>query len=128
MQQAADRAVAFATSAPADDFVVFSRICDRWSLTTDQQMVLLGSPSRSTFFKWRKEGGSLSQDTKERISLVVTIFKALEILFTDPERSDSWVKRPNAYFDGKPALEVMLRGAMRDLYEVRAYVDAQRGG
>lgn len=128
MPQAADRVVASATSAPADEFLVFSRICDSWKLTADQQMVLLGSPSRSTFFKWRKEGGSLSQDTRERISHIVSIYKALEILFTDPERSDGWMREPNAYFDGRSALDVMLAGAMRDIYEVRAYVDAQRGG
>jgi uncharacterized protein (DUF2384 family) len=115
-------------SESPDEFGVFSKICEHWSLTTDQQMILLGSPARSTFFKWKKEGSALSQDTRERISHIISIFKALEILFTDPNRADGWLRRPNSYFEGKAAIDVMLGGTMRDIYEVRAYVDAQRGG
>lgn len=128
MPAEADQATGRMPGAPADEFAVFSRICDLWALTSEQQMTLLGSPARSTYFKWKKEGGALSQDTKERISHVVSIYKALEILFTHPDLSDGWLRRSNAYFGGKSALDSMLRGGMRDLYEVRTYVDAQRGG
>jgi len=120
-------------SAPSNpdhdsELAAFFKVCDRWSLTADQQIVLLGSPARSTFFKWKKERAALSQDTRERISHVISIYKALEILFTDPTRSDGWIRRPNIYFNGKTALDVLLGGTMRDIYEVRTYVDAQRGG
>jgi len=36
--------------------------------------------------------------------------------------------RPNDFFDGESALEVMLRGGMADILAVRQYLDAQRGG
>ena len=107
---------------------VFFALTDEWALSTDQQIRLLGSPARSTFFKWKKEGGLISGDTLERISHLVSIYKALNILFPDPERATSWLKKPNKYFDGLSALDVMLDGKLTDIYRVRAYVDAQRGG
>ena len=57
----------------------FLRIAVAWGLTADQQIVLLGSPARSTFFKWKKEGGALPRDTLERISHVFGIYKCLNL-------------------------------------------------
>ena len=37
----------------------FSNLAEDWGLNTDEQITLLGSPGRSTFFKWKKEGGNL---------------------------------------------------------------------
>jgi uncharacterized protein (DUF2384 family) len=107
---------------------MFFKIADLWSLSTDQQIVLLGSPGRSTFFKWKKEGGILSTDTQERISHVVSIFKALQILFENAKQADGWLHRPNRYWDGRSGIDVMLEGKLTDIYQVRAYLDAQRGG
>lgn len=106
----------------------FSRIADRWRLSTDDQIKLLGSPGRSTFFKWKKEGGSLPPDTVERLSHMLSIWKALRILFTIDERGEEWIRKPNEFFDGASALDIMLQGGVVDIYKVRQYLDAQRGG
>ena len=106
----------------------FFRISELWSLTIDQQITLLGSPARSTIYKWKKEGGLLSADTEERISHLVSIYKALQILVPDTNSADTWIQRPNKYFDGRSALSVMLDGRLTDIYAVRTYLDAQRGG
>jgi uncharacterized protein (DUF2384 family) len=106
----------------------FFAIAEKWGLSTDEQLKLLGSPGRSTFFKWKKDGGALPKDTLERISHILSIYKCLEILFTIPDRADSWIKRPNEYFDDMSALTVMLGGQVVDIYRVRQYLDAQRGG
>jgi hypothetical protein len=108
---------------------VFTPIADAWGLSTDEQMRLLGSPPRSTFFKWKKDGGGLPRDTVERISHLLTIWKSLEILHTDPSLSDSWLRKPNEFFNGASALDVMLEeGNFSDIVRVRQYLDAQRGG
>ena len=107
---------------------VFFRISELWSLTIDQQITLLGSPARSTIYKWKKEGGLLSADTEERISHLVSIYKALQIIVPEAKAADTWVHRPNQYFGGRSALDVMLDGKMTDIYAVRTYLDAQRGG
>lgn len=105
----------------------FLEITGRWGLSTDEQIILLGSPARSTFFKWKKEGGALPRDTLERISHVFNIFKNLEILFPDPQISDGWVRKPNRAWGQRTALERILDGSLSDLYEVRRYLDAKRG-
>jgi hypothetical protein len=109
----------------------FFRIAEAWQLSTDQARTLLGDPPRSTFFAWKKTGvGPLSRDTLERISYILGIYKALQILLPEPAAADAWVRRPNSapLFAGKPALERMLSGNVADLYVVRKYLDAWRGG
>jgi hypothetical protein len=65
----------------------------------------------------------------ERISYVLGIYKALQILLPDATRADAWVRQPNTAtpFGGRSALERMLGGNVGDLYAVREYLDAQRG-
>lgn len=117
------------TVAPSPHgFAAFFALSKTWRLNTDQQITLLGSPARSTYFKWKKEGGLMSPDTGERISHLLSIFKALQILFPDPDHADAWLRRSNHFFEGRSALEVMLGGKLMDIHSVRAYLDAQRGG
>jgi hypothetical protein len=107
----------------------FFRVMDLWGATNEQAQVLLGSPSRSTFFAWKKgEGGALSRDAFERISYVLGIYKALQILFADEARADAWVSKPNEAFGGSSALDRMVAGNISDLHAVRAYLDHARGG
>lgn len=108
----------------------FFRIADLWKLTTDEQMVLLGQATRSTFFNWKKSPApTLPQDTLERISYILGIYKALQILLPNETAADEWVKRPNTapLFGGRSALDRMLSGHVVDLFIVRQYLDAQRG-
>ena len=110
----------------------FFRIATLWDLDTTQERTLLGHPPSSTFFKWKKapQAANVSRDVLERISYVLGIFKALEILFPDPARADAWLRRGNdaPLFGGRSALERMLSGNVADLFVVRQYLDAQRGG
>lgn len=105
----------------------FTAIAEAWSIGNDDQIKLLGSPGRSTFFKWKKEGGALPRDAVERISHLVSIYKALQILVPNEDAADKWVQQPNKYFSGRSALDVMLGGDVVDIYRVRQYLDAQRG-
>jgi hypothetical protein len=108
----------------------FFRLATKWGLTAEQERVLLGSPGRSTYFRWKKDqAGALPKDALERISYLLGIYKALHILFPRDEQADGWVKRPNAapLFGGRTALDRMLGGQVGDLYLVRQYLDAQCG-
>jgi hypothetical protein len=110
----------------------FFNIARDWGLNTDAQMVLLGTPGRSTFFKWKSapETADLKRDTLERLSYLLGIYKALQILLPDTAAADAWVKKPNSapLFGGQSALERMLGGNVADLVAVRHYLDARRGG
>jgi hypothetical protein len=107
----------------------FFQIVAEWDLDTAQQMALLGLPSRTTFFRWKKAApSSLPPDTLERLSHVFGIYKSLQILLP-PDAAATWIHRPNdaPLFEGRPALELMSRG-VAGLFLVRAYLDAERGG
>ncbi len=121
------------STAAADGAVAlraFARIAELWHLTIVEQLQLLGLSSRSTYFKWRKDPQArVPRDTLERISYLLGIYKALQVLLPDTRAADEWVRRPNeaAPFGGRSALDRMLSGNVSDLYEVRQYLDAQRG-
>ena len=129
------RAAALPAVAPRRDLNgpalrAFFNITRLWGLGAEQERLLLGNPGRSTFFRWKRDlDGALSQDTLERISYLLGIWKALQILFPEPAQADAWVKRPNdaPLFAGQSALQRMLGGQVADLYVVRQYLDAQRG-
>lgn len=135
-------AIASPAAAPAPNFdrkrlsgpglEAFFNIANLWKLSTDEQMKLLGISARSTFYKWKSAPyeTTLPKDTLERISYILGIYKALQILFPDHTLADEWIKEPNeaSIFGGRSALERMLSGNVADLYVVRQYLDAERGG
>jgi len=101
---------------------------DAWQVRDADAQVLLGKPSRTTFYAWKKgEGGKLSHDTLERVSYVLGIYKGLQLLFSNPGQADGWMKKPNAAFGGRSALEHALGGRVVDLAQVRQYLDFVRG-
>ena len=109
----------------------FARIASLWGLSIDEQLTLLGAPPRSTFFAWRKtpERANLSRDTLERISNILGIYKALQILFAD-KLADEWVSLPNTnqIFGGRTPLAHMLGGGLLAMQTTRQLLDARRGG
>ena len=107
----------------------FFEITKKWGLSTDEAGTLLGQPGRSTLYNWRsgKVGEVVhSLDLGARISYVLGIFKALEIIYQRPEMADAWVRKPNDAFGGQSALDRMLAGQIVDLAEVRQYLDSVR--
>lgn len=107
----------------------FFRLAGEWGLPAADQLVLLGQPSRRTFYRWRAgEVATLPADTLERISVLLGIYKALAILLPVRERAMRWVKSGNSAFGGRSALDVMRQGRVDDLYQVRRHLDGWRGG
>jgi hypothetical protein len=119
-------------AAPDRDAVAlraFFRLAELWGLNMEQARLLLGRPSRATMYNWKAgKARTVPHDTLRRISYLLGIYKALQILYQDPQLADSWIRRPNAAFGGQSALERMLAGDVADLAAVRAHLDAARGG
>ncbi len=108
----------------------FFGLAEQWKLRVTDQRKLLGDPPESTFYKWKRERDAApGRDVIERISYLLGIWKALQILFPDTTQADAWLHKPNqaALFGGHSALQRMLSGNVADLYVVRQYLDAQRG-
>lgn len=116
------------TEAPSRQALVgFFRIMDLWGVGNAEARRLLGSPPQRTFFEWK--GGRarrLPEDVLRRIGYVAGIYKALQIIYSDPALADGWVRRPNRFFGEQTPLERMAAGDVTDLAAVRAYVDAAR--
>lgn len=111
-------------------FRTFYRIAELWRLSVEEQMKLLGMTSRSTYYKWRTDPPrKLTPDLLERLSYLFGIYKDLQVLLPDPRAADAWIRRPNQAppFGGRSALDRLLSGHVADLYEVRRYLDAERG-
>lgn len=104
---------------------------ERWELSADEAMTLLGRPARSTFYRWKRgETFSITADLLERLSHIIGIVQALTTLFPDPARAAAWIRRPNdaPVFGGRPALERLLAGGVSDLFVVRQYLAAEAAG
>jgi uncharacterized protein (DUF2384 family) len=98
-----------------------------WGVNDERGSVILDLPRR-TYARWKAgEIGRISRDGQARLSILMGIHKALRTIFREPTRAYAWVKAPNAAFQGRSAVEVMLGGEMTDLMRVRRYVDAERG-
>ncbi len=99
-----------------------------WGLGDEQACALLGGIGARTYARWKTgDLGRVNVDLQTRLSNLIGINKALRLLFDAPERAYGWVKRPNAAFQGKSALDIMLAGQLTDLMRVRRYLDTQRG-
>lgn len=112
-------------------FRVFMNVADAWQLNVAERTCLLGDIAESTYHKWRTgKIGELSRDQLERLSLLLGIYKALRLIFSDEGTTVRWIRGTNtdAPFAGRSPLQRMLDGSIDDLYAVRRYLDAWRGG
>ena len=104
------------TTSPQEMAEVGLRICRRiaraWDLSESEQIGLLGIAPQSN---------DVPPESLERFSYILGIYKNLRILYPTEERANQWVKKHNAAFSGRTALEVMIE----DPAPVRRYLDAQ---
>lgn len=101
----------------------------RWQLSDIEARTLLGGMAQRTWSRWKEgEIGRTDRDLRARMSILMGIHNGLRYLFTEPARGYTWIRRPNAMFGGSSALAIMMRGDITDLIDLRAYLDAERGG
>jgi antitoxin Xre/MbcA/ParS-like protein len=105
-------------------------IAAHWKLRDEDTRGLLGGISNGSFYQLKRSPSkTLDQDKLTRISLLVGIFKALNILYST-KLADAWIQLPNSnpIFGGKTPLAYMLQGGMPSMMRVRQLLDARRGG
>jgi uncharacterized protein (DUF2384 family) len=108
----------------------FFAIVQKWELRNDDAMALLGGASNGRYFELKKSHkGLLSQDELTRISLLIGIFKALNILFSQ-RLANQWTSRPNSnpMFNNTPPLQLLMRAGVPGMLSVRRLLDSRRGG
>jgi hypothetical protein len=108
----------------------FLRMMERWGVKDPDARQLLGGISSGSYYGWKKQPKRvLDQDTLVRISLLLGIFKALNILYSEA-LADAWVTLPNRnpMFRGATPLAYMVQGGQPGMVHVRQLLDARRGG
>ncbi|WP_309642994.1 MbcA/ParS/Xre antitoxin family protein [Phenylobacterium sp.] len=113
----------------------FATIADLWGLSDDERLLVLGLPSRSTYYNWLKavrehRDITLDVDRLTRISAVLGIHQALGVLHATEREGRVWLRTPHAapLFGGRPPMALITSGLMDSLMSVRRFLDAARGG
>src|SRR5215470_16652936 len=115
--------------SPAANRAFFS-LAGHWKLRDEDSRSLLGGISNGSFYQLKRSPArTLDQDKLTRISLLVGIFKALNILHST-KLADAWVQLPNMnpIFAGESPLAYMRKGGLPAMMRVRQLLDARRGG
>ena len=113
----------------------FFRLASHWKLRDEDARGLIGGISNGSFYQLKRgatktsNSKTLDQDKLTRISLLVGIFKALNILY-GTKLADAWVQLPNTnpIFGGETPMAYMLKGGVPSMLRVRQLLDARRGG
>lgn len=99
-------------------------VIDEWGLTERNANLLLTDIDIETN-ELPIEHGCLTDIQRERVSMIVGIYKTLNILFVKPIQAKDWIFKPNAAFDGVSALDVMLSQRQTGLKRVHQYLMLQ---
>ena len=108
----------------------FFNMMERWGVRDVDARALLGGISNGAFYQMKKDPERmLETDRLLRISYLVGIFKALNILHSEA-LADRWVqlRNSNRIFGGQTPLAFMIRGGAPAMQIVRRLLDARRGG
>ena len=108
----------------------FFNIAGAWQLSVAEQRALLGWPAASTYHKYKAgDHGALAYDTLTRLSLILGIYKSLQVLYPEPALADSWMRMPNTnpMFGGATPLSLAINAGIDGLYRIRRLLDARRG-
>jgi len=108
----------------------FFNIMARWKVRDEDARALLGGVSNGPFYEMkRKPDRVLDTDRLTRVSYLIGIFKALNILHSE-KLTDAWVYLPNTnpLFGGQAPLAFMVKGGMPAMQTVRRLLDARRAG
>ena len=108
----------------------FFNIMARWSVRDEDARALLGGVSNGPFYEMKKNPERiLEPDRLVRISYLVGIFKALNVLYSET-LADQWVQLPNSnvIFAGQAPLAYLIAGGQPAMQIVRRLLDARRAG
>jgi hypothetical protein len=106
------------------------RIATHWKLRDEDTRDLLGGISSGSFYALKSRATKiLDTDQLTRISLLVGIYKALNILYST-KLADAWMTLPNTnpMFGGDSPLNYLKKGGIPAFVRVRQLLDARRGG
>lgn len=108
----------------------FFNIVATWEVKDQDARLLLGGVTNGPYYELKRHPDRvLDTDRLTRVSLLIGIFKALNILYSEP-LANTWPRLPNAnrLFGGATPLAYMTRGGLPAMLTVRRLLDARRAG
>ena len=113
----------------------FVNILEKWRVSDENARQLLGGVSNGAFEEMKARSSetgaesALDTDRLQRISLLIGIFKSLNVLH-DETLADRWIHLPNAnrIFDGRTPLAFMIEGGIPAMHTVRRLLEARCSG
>lgn len=102
-------------------------ILARWDLAAAEQATILGL-TQEQYLAWKEAPPpltSLDTATVLRMSYVLGIYAALQVLYSEQWAADAWLKRSNSdpTFGGQRPLDRLLKGHLDDFAAVRRFLD-----
>jgi Protein of unknown function (DUF2384) len=107
----------------------FFKIMEHWQVRDESAKALLGGVTNGPFYEMKKSHVRvLNPDTLTRISYLIGIYKALNILYGKKLAND-WISLPNGnpIFGGNSPLDYMMSGGIPAMQTVRRLLDSRRG-
>ena len=106
----------------------FAALAERWDLSFDEKLGLLGLKDATELDKLLAQPLSdVPISVIERVATLFRISQSLRTLLPERALADEWVKLPNSarMFGGRPALEFMLANGLEGIRQVSKYLLAQ---
>jgi len=102
-----------------------------WVLNLNEKATLAGV-HKEEILRWEKLAESsdriqLNSNTLERISILMGVRRAIELLYPENEW-DIFMRKPNNRFDDESVLSVLLTGRLEKMHGVRRLLDCQLMG
>jgi hypothetical protein len=105
----------------------FFKLAQAWALRDEAARLLLGGLSKGAFYQLKRGANkTLDQDRLTRISLLLGIFRSLNILYSR-KLADAWIGLPNAdpMFCGEAPIAYMLKGGIPAFLHVRQLLEGR---
>ncbi|EDL48264.1 hypothetical protein ED21_31974 [Erythrobacter sp. SD-21] len=112
-------------------FKVIDCLADAWRLSRKELLSILGLDSGKDLTSLRTHTiADLDPVLVDRVSGLIEIFGAINILLPIATRADEWMRAANKapLFNGRSALELMADGNAESIHAVRGYLFAQLAG
>ncbi len=106
----------------------FVAIAKLWKLDVPTRCRVLGGISESAYFLLLKGSSKPNPNVLELLSLILGIWRDLEILIPDTEASAQWLLRPHSgpWFHNRSSFERILSGDLKGLVDVRRHLEEWR--
>ena len=100
----------------------------RWQLDDKEACALLGGMAKSTWKRWKGDAidhpERIDNELRRRMAILMGVHAGLRTLFDDPEHGYAWVRSPNKTINGKTPLNIMMKGEVSNLIEIRDWLYA----